>query len=317
MERSVPSLGDKQVLLQMRAGSINYRELLVVTGRYLGDTPANLVPLSDGSGEVVAVGGNVSRFKVGDRVCPTFFKTWISGEMNYIDSCFARGGNFDGVLAEYVACDESEVVHFPNYLSYEQAACLPCAGVTAWAALFGPRPVQPGQTVLTLGTGGVSTFAVQFAAAAGARVIATSSSNLKLEIARKLGASEVINYASHPDWDQEVRRLTNGRGVDHVIETIGGSTVAKSIASTGFGGQVHVVGAMDVGTINPRSMYQWKTIRGIYVGSRSHFEAMNRMLEFHKIVPLIDTVFDFEETKAAYEYVESAKHVGKVVIRIQ
>ncbi|WP_439815205.1 zinc-dependent alcohol dehydrogenase family protein [Zavarzinia sp. CC-PAN008] len=316
VERPDPVAGRGQILVRMRAGSLNYRDLLVAHGRYVGAAPPNLVPLSDGAGEVVAVGPDVRRFKVGDRVCPTFFQTWISGEMTPADGATALGGAVDGVLAELVVCDETAAVAVPDHLSFEEAACLPCAGVTVWAALYGPKPLVAGQTVLTLGTGGVSSLAIQFAHAAGARVISTSSSDAKLEAARALGAAETINYRTHPEWQDEVLRLTDRRGVDHVVEIGGAGTATRSIAATAMGGQVHMIGVLTMGEVNPLALIQWKTLRGIYVGSRSHFEAMNRMIAVHGIRPSIDRTFPFADAPAAYRHLESAAHVGKVVIRI-
>jgi NADPH:quinone reductase-like Zn-dependent oxidoreductase len=315
-ERPDPSPGRGQILIRMRAASLNYRDLLVARGQYGAATPSNLIPLSDGAGEVTAVGPAVSRFRLGDRVCPTFFPSWIGGDMSAADSLTSLGGLVDGVLAEQVVCDENAAVKAPDYLSFEQAACLPCAAVTAWSALYGPKPLRPGETVLTLGTGGVSTLANQFAAAGGARVICTSSSNTKLAAARALGASDTINYVEHPDWDEEVLRLTGGRGADHAVEVGGGATLPKSIASTAVNGQIHMIGVLTFGEINPLALIQWKTLRGILVGSRSHFEAMNRMLDVHRIEPAIDKVFTFEDAIEAYRHLESARHVGKVVIKI-
>lgn len=305
-----------QILIRMRAWSLNYRDLLIINDNYGGLKPDRVIALSDGAGEIVAVGQDVRRFKVGDRVSPTFSSSWIAGPMSATDPPSSRGGAVDGVLAELITCDENQAVKVPDYLSFQEGACLPCAGVTAWNALFGPRPLLSGQTVLTLGTGGVSTFAIQFARAAGARVISTSSSDEKLEAVRELGTSETINYQLFPEWQDEVLRLTGGRGVDHVVEVGGGGTINRSVASTAAGGQVHMVGALSVGTLSPRSLIPWKTLRGIMVGSRADHEAMNRMIEFHEIHPVIGKVFPFEKVIDAYRYLESAAHMGKVVIEL-
>ncbi|MGE4323284.1 MAG: NAD(P)-dependent alcohol dehydrogenase [Sphingobium sp.] len=315
VNRPDPTVGRGQILLRMRAASLNFRDLLVVRGVYGPAMPENIIPLSDGAGEVIAVGEGVTRFKVGDMACPTFYAGWIGGDMDADDAVTALGGYVDGVLAEMVVCDQQFAVKPPAHMSYEQAACLPCAGVTVWASLYGSRPLLAGQTVLTLGTGGVSTLAIQFANAAGARVISTSSSDAKLEKARALGAHETINYVTHPDWDQEVLRLTDGKGADHVVEIGGGGTLAKSIAAAAYGGQVHLIGVLTQGEINPLPLMRWKTLRGIFVGSRNHFEQMNRMLELHRIEPMIDKVFDFDAAADAYRHLESAAHSGKVVIR--
>jgi NADPH:quinone reductase-like Zn-dependent oxidoreductase len=303
-----------QVLIRMRAWSLNYRDLLIINDNYGGLQPDRTIPLSDGAGEIVAIGPDVRRFKVGDKVSPTFSSSWIAGPMTAADPPLARGGAVDGVLAELVACDERHVVKVPDHLSFQEAACLPCAALTAWNALFGPRPLLSGQTVLTLGTGGVSTFAIQFARVAGARVISTSSSDDKLELARTLGAVDTINYRNTPEWQTEVLRLTGGRGVDHVVEVGGGGTIDRSVASTAVGGQIHMIGALSTGALSPRLLVPWKTLRGIMVGSAADNEAMNRMIEYHRIRPLIGKVFSFEQVVEAYRCLESAAHAGKVVV---
>ena len=222
----------------------------------------------------------------------------------------------DGGPAELIVCSERLAVHIPRHLSYERAACLPCAGVTAWNALFGPRPLTTGQTVLTLGTGGVSTFAIQFAAAAGARVISTSSSDEKLVAARNLGATDTVNYRAVPEWQQEVLRLTGGYGVDHVVEVGGGGTIDRSVASAAISGQVHMIGALSTGTLAPRALVPWKTRRGIMVGSAADHTSMNQMIQHHTIHPVIGKAFSFKDAIEAYRYLESASHFGKVVIHM-
>lgn len=231
-EEATKKLGPGEVRVRIRAASLNYRDLMVAEGRYgRGPVPAGLVPLSDGAGEVVENGPGASRFAVAERVAGTFFQDWIGGEMQPADHAHTLGGAIDGVLAEEKVFHEDGLVAAPNHLSFEEAATLPCAALTAWNALFTDRPLRPGETVLTLGTGGVSTFAVQFAHAAGARVIATSSSDAKLEKMRALGAAECINYRSHPEWEKEVWHLTGKRGADHVVEVGGAGTLARSIAA--------------------------------------------------------------------------------------
>lgn len=303
-----------QILIQMKAWSLNFRDLLIINDNYNGVRPDHVIALSDGAGEVVAVGPDVTRFRVGDRVSPTFSSTWVAGAMTAAEPPRFRGAVVDGVLAELVACDENNAVLIPAHLSSQEAACLPCAALVAWNALFGPRPLQSGQSVLTLGSGGVSTFAIQFARAAGARVIATSSSDAKLELLRDLGATDTINYRTHPEWQQEVLRLTAGRGVDHVVEVGGGGTIERSVASAAVNGQVHMVGALSTGSLNPRLLVQWKTLRGVMVGSRADHEAMNRMVAFHQIRPVIGKTFPFHQAIEAYRFLESAQHTGKVVI---
>ncbi|BFL64693.1 Alcohol dehydrogenase [Roseomonas mucosa] len=312
-----PRPARRQVLVRMRAASLNYRDLLVATGRYgKAEVRPGLVPLSDGAGEVAAVGPDVTRVKEGDRVAGIFMQGWIAGPPDESYRATALGGSIDGVLAEYVLFEEEGLVHLPEHLSFEEGACLPCAGVTAWNALTALRPVGPEQTVLLLGTGGVSIFALQLAHAAGARVIVTSSSDEKLARAKELGAAEGVNYRTHPDWEKEVWALTGKRGVDHVVEVGGAGTLPKSIAASRVGGAVHLIGVLTGGQIDPLPVMQKAIdLRGVFVGSREMFEAMNRAVAFHRIQPVIDRVFPFEEAQAAYRHLESQAHLGKVVIR--
>ncbi len=317
-QAETPRPGRGQVLVRMHAASLNFRDLAVATGRYMMSAlPPNLVPLSDGAGEVVELGEGVSRVSVGDRVCPIFMQSWTGGEMEPADSTTALGGAIDGVLAEYAVFDERGLVHIPAHLSYEQAATLPCAAVTAWNALFGMQPLIAGQTVLVLGTGGVSMFALQFAHAAGARVIATSSSDEKLARARSLGASDGVNYKTNEDWQLAVRDLSGGRGVDHVVEVGGPGTLQRSVQATRSGGMVTLIGVLTRGTLDPLVVFGGgAVIRPIYVGSRQMFEAMNRAIALHRIEPVIDRVFAFDDAPQAYKHLKGATHVGKVVIKI-
>ena len=221
------------------------------------------------------------------------------------------------MLAEYALFDQDGLVHIPEHLSFDEAATLPCAGVTAWNALFALRPLQPGQTVLVLGTGGVSMFALQFARAAGARVIATSSSDEKLARAKSLGATDLINYRTHPEWQTEVEKITGGRGVDYVVEVGGAGTLPRSVEATRLGGSISLIGVLTGGEINPTPMMRKNlVVRGIYVGSRQMFEAMNLAIALHKIKPVIDRVFPFAAAQDAYRHLQSQAHVGKVVIAI-
>ena len=313
-----PKPGRGQILVRMRAASLNYRDLNVATGRAArGTLPANLVPLSDGAGEVVEIGPDVTRVRLGDRVAGLFMQSWLGGDIEpfHVDS--SRGGSIDGVLAEYVVFEQDGVVKLPPHLSFEEGATLPCAGVTAWNALYAGRPLKAGDSVLILGTGGVSVFALQFAHAAGARVIATSSSDAKLAKALGLGASDGINYRDHPEWQERVQALTNGRGVDHVVEVGGAGTLPRSVEAARIGGQVHLIGVLTGGEINPTPILRRNIIlRGIYVGSRQMFEAMNAAVALHQIRPVIDRVFDFGEARDAYNHLKGQTHVGKVVIRI-
>ena len=318
IERQTPRPGPGQVLVRMRAASLNYRDLLIVGGRYgAGKPPADLVPLSDGAGEVAQVGEGVTRMAVGDRVAGIFFARWLDGEITSGDHAHALGGAVPGVLSEYRLFEQDALVHVPPHLSLEEAATLPCAGLTAWNALFTHRPVIPGDTVLVLGTGGVSIFALQFARAAGARVIATSSSDEKLERVRAMGAAEVINYRAVSDWGKQVMRLTDGRGVDHVVEVGGAGTLPSSIAATRSGGCVHLIGVLTGGQIDPMPLlYRSVTLRGVFVGSRAMFLSMNRAIVANALHPVIDRVFPFEEAPAAYRALQAAGHLGKIVISI-
>lgn len=312
-----PEVGPGQVLLRMRAASLNYRDLMVVQGRYPRGQLEVISPLSDGCGEVVAVGAGVTAFAIGDLAIPLFFQSWMRGPMLDSDAISALGGSLDGVAAQYRVFDADKVISAPRGLDFQQAATLPCAALTAWNGLHGPVPVSAGDTVLTLGTGGVSIFALQFAHAAGARVIVTSSSDEKLAKAKALGADVTINYRDNPEWSAVVREVTGGRGVDHVIETGGGGTMLESIRSTARGGWVHVIGLVAPGEFDPvHVLLAGVTLRGTEVGSRQMFAAMNRSIEQSCIEPLIDRVFPFEELPQALEYLELRAHLGKVVLRI-
>lgn len=319
-KREMPKPRRGQALVRLRAASLNYRDVLFATGRHgFRRSPEGLVPVSDGAGEVVEIGEGVSRVAVGDRVAGTFSQTWFSGSHSVEGRENTLGGSLDGVLCEYRLFDQHGLVKLPDHLSFEEGATLPCAALTAWNALYGLKPLLAGQTVLVLGTGGVSIFAMQFARAAGARVIATSSSDAKLDKARSIGATDVINYIGHPEWDAEVRRLTQGRGVDQVIEIGGPGTLQRSIRCTAPGGTVNLIGMLAEGaTIDPMPILSASCIlRGVLVGPRELFEAMNRTIALHDILPVIDRVFDFEEANDALAYLDQGAHVGKIVIRIE
>lgn len=317
-EADIPRPGRGQVLVRMRAASLNYRDLMVASGRYArGAPPVDLVPLSDGAGEVVEIGVDVTRLAVGARVAGLFMQTWLGGAITPEYAPHSMGGAIDGVLSEYRLFDENGLVEFPAHLSFEEAACLPCAGVTAWNALYGGRSLIAGDAVLVLGSGGVSVFALQFAAAAGALVIATSSSEDKLARMIAFGATHGVNYRSHPEWHEQVLEATGGRGVDHVVEVGGAGTLARSIQACRVGGQIHLIGVLTGGTIDPTPMMRRNLIlRGIYVGSREMFQAMNRVIALHRIRPVIDRVFPFADARAAYHHLTGQSHVGKVVISI-
>ena len=314
-----PEAGLGRVVVRVRAASLNYRDLLVIKGAYSRNLPLPMVPLSDGAGEVEAVGPGVTRFRPGDRVAGCFFSDWEGGPLDDRAVKSALGGAVDGMLAERVALPESGLVKVPDHLSDEEAATLPCAGLTAWHALMEGGGLKAGQSVLIQGTGGVSTFALQFATIAGARVIATSSSDAKLERVRALGASDGINYKATADWDVAARNLTEGRGVDHVVEVGGAGTLPRSIKAVRLGGHIALIGVLTGGgEVDPRPLLM-KNVRlqGIYVGSRVMFENMNRAIALHKLKPIIDRVFPFDQATAAYQHLESGAHFGKIVIKLE
>ena len=318
VHRPNPKPGYGQVLVRMKAVSLNYRDLLVVKGAYSRNLPSGLIPCSDGAGEVVEVGDGVTRVKAGDRIAGIFFQAWISGGLDEIKAKSALGGAIDGVLAEYVLFHQDGLVHVPERLSYEEGATLPCAAVTAWNGLVTSGGMKPGDTVLVMGTGGVSIFALQFAKITGARVISTSGSDEKLERVKQMGASDGINYKSVPDWEKRVWELTNKVGVDHVVEVGGAGTLAKSLRAVRMGGHISLIGVLSgAGEANPLpAVMKNVRIQGIYVGSRDMFEAMNSAISLHQLHPVIDRVFPFEEAREAFSYMESGAHFGKVVIRI-
>lgn len=320
VERPHPEPGPGQVVVRVRAVSLNYRDLLVVNGTY-GKISLPLVPASDGAGEVTVIGDGVTRWKTGDRVAATFFPDWIGGELSPERTKSARGaGSTEGMLSEFVILPESSLVRIPNHLSFQEAATLPCAALTAWHALVELGQVKAGQSVVLLGTGGVSLFALQFAKLHGAQAIITSSSDAKLERARKLGADNTINYRTTPNWEEQVHELTGKRGADHVIEVGGAGTFAKSLRAARPGGHVAMIGVLaGLATELKVTEIVMKSLRvnGIFVGSRDMFEAMNRAIAQHQLKPVVDLVFPFAEVRAAYEYLQSGQHFGKVVISLE
>lgn len=317
-ERAVSELGPHDIQVRVRAASLNYRDLMIMEGRYAFPAPVGVTPLSDGAGEVVAVGARVTRFAPGDRIAGAYFQRWIDGRLT---PEFARdqfGCTHDGMLAEYAVADESAWVKLPDHLSFEEGATLPCAALTAWSALTeGARPVLAGETVLVLGTGGVALFGLQFAKLFGARVIAVTSRVERGEQLRALGADTVIDSKVSPDWDASVRAATQGQGVDHVLESIGPDTLERSIKSAAFDAQLALVGAFgSPGTMLDPRVFGGRliSIRRVAVGSRAGFEAMNRAIAHHRLRPLIDCVFDFDHAKQAYMHFQASRHMGKVVI---
>ncbi|MER5898557.1 NAD(P)-dependent alcohol dehydrogenase [Streptomyces mirabilis] len=319
-ETDRPEPGPRDILVRIRAVSLNKRDLLILNGTYPLKAVPDVIPLSDGAGEVVAVGAEVTRFAVGDRVASTYFPKWIDGRITpaLIDQ---PGATLPGMLTEYARLDENAAVRVPEHLGWEEAACLPCAGVTAWHALTGGEALTPGQTVLTLGTGALSLFVVQFAKTLGAEVIATTSGATKADRLKALGADHVVNYSENPEWGTAVRELTGGRGADLVVETNGPDTIEQSMRAAALYGQI-----MLLTTGNPHrpgieisnAVYasSLATIRRVFVGSRAHFESMNRALTLHGTRPVIDRAFGFDEVHEAFRHYESGVAFGKVVIRV-
>jgi len=317
-EKPDPQPGLRQVIVSVRAVSLNYRDLMVVKGTYNPRLKLPMIPFSDGAGEVVAVGSEVKSFKPGDRVIGTFFQNWTGGEPNETKARTAKGGGDQpGMLAELVALEETGVIDCPEHLSYEEAATLPCAGLTAWNAVVDKGQTKAGDTVLVQGTGGVSIFAAQFAKMHGARVIATSSSDEKLARLATMGITDGINYKTNPDWDKAAKELNGGAGIDHIVEVGGAGTLERSLKAVRIGGMISVIGALSAGNgINP-VMVLMKSIRlqGIFVGNREMFEAMNRAISLHNMKPVVDRVFSFDQIHEALQLMESGGHFGKIVVR--
>lgn len=320
VEQEQPIPGAGQVLVKLTAASLNYRDLLVVRGQYNPRMKLPMVPLSDGAGVVASVGHGVDRFAPGDQVAGIFMQGWLDGRIDRKKVATALGGAIPGVLREYMVFDQEGLVKTPAHLTGVEAATLPCAAVTAWQALFEQGSLYPGDTVLVQGTGGVSIFALQFAKAAGCRVIATSSSDDKLARARLLGSDETINYRANPDWDDAARKLTAGAGVDHVIEVGGSDTLPRSLKAVRMGGTVSVIGVLGgvANCVSPTSILMNSTrVQGIYVGSRAMFERMNRAIELHAMKPVVDRVFPFTEIREALHYMEAQQHFGKICLSFE
>ena len=318
VSRAVPEPGFYDIIVRVHAVSLNYRDLLHVLG-YVDQDCWPLVPCSDGAGEVVAVGPGVTRFAVGDKVAGTFFQRWNAGGISAEVMESALGGRQPGMLAQHVCLNEEGAVAIPAGWSYAQASTLPCAALTAWHALVTRGRVTAGESVLVMGTGGVSLFALQIAKLHGARVILTSSSDEKLARARALGADEVINYRQHADWEQQVLLLTDGRGVDHVVEVGGAGTLEKSLSAVRFGGAVWLIGVLTgfEARIDPLPvLFKSANVQGIYVGSREMFEAMNAAFSVNGLAPVIDRSFSFAESREAFHCMQAAGHFGKIVIDV-
>jgi NADPH:quinone reductase-like Zn-dependent oxidoreductase len=320
---SLPALGPTDVHVRLHAASLNYRDLMVALGQYNPKMQLPRILGSDAAGEVVAIGPAVTLFKPRDRICTLFFQDWLSGEIQPLTGKSALGGAIDGVLATERILPETGLIHAPAHLSFEEAATLPCAALTAWNALVEQGRLRAGQTVLVQGTGGVSLFALQIATMHGATVILISSSDEKLERGRRLGADQTINYNSTPDWDNAVKDLTHNIGVDHVVEVGGRGTITKSLSCVRPAGHVHVIGVLsgtgpdassgiDVRSILTKSVH----INGIYVGSRAMFERMNAALAANKLKPVIDSVFPLANARAAFERMQNGSHFGKIILSL-
>ena len=315
VEKPSPEPAPGQVKVRVRTNSINYRDLNAVRAPARMGLAFPRIPNSDGAGDVIAVGAGVSGVAAGDRVAGCFFQNWAAGEVSAAVMASAQGGALDGMLAEEVVLDAHGVVPIPAHLDHAEAATLPCAALTAWHALVERGGLKAGDTVLLLGTGGVSIFALQFCTLMGARAIVTSKSDEKLARARAMGAAETINYAETPDWAAAVKDFTGGVGVDHVVEVGGGGTLAQSIEAVRIGGHVAMIGVLTRGTVDPTPILR-KSIRlnGIYVGSRDMFLAMNAAIESGGLKPVIDHRFAFADAPDAYRCMEAAGHFGKIVI---
>lgn len=308
-----------EVVVKVYAVSLNYRDLMVVEGRYNPKMHLPRIPCSDGAGEVVAVGEGVKRVKPGDRVAGIFMQNWIDGEPDAQKIRGALGGDIDGMLADLVALREEGVVRVPEHLSYEEAATLPCAAVTAWNAVVHAGRVKAGDVVVVQGTGGVSMFALQFAKMLGARVLGTSSSDEKLARAKTMGLDAGVNYRATPEWDAWVMEQTGGRGADLVVEVGGAGTFARSLRSLRIGGALAQIGVLSQSGEPleiPLLLHRQVHLRGIYVGSRAHFEEMNRAIAQHGLKPAIDQSFSFEQARQAFERMRAGAHFGKIVLRV-
>ncbi len=318
-EAPVPKAKAEQVVLKIHAVSLNYRDLMTVRGGYNPKLALPRIPCSDGAGEIVEVGEDVTGLAVGDRVCGIFMQRWLDGPPTNAKHKAALGGDVDGMLAEYVALDATGVVRFPEHLSYEEASTLPCAGVTAWNAVVSPGELKAGDTMVIQGTGGVSLFALQFGKIIGARVLGTSSSDEKLERAKALGLDAGVNYKAQPKWADWVLVKTDGEGAKLVVEVGGAGTLGQSIQAVQMGGTIAQIGVLtqskeplEIGPILRKHAY----IHGIYVGSKADFEAMNRAITEAGLKPVIDAVMEFGEARAALQRMQDASHFGKIVIKV-
>ncbi len=314
-----PRPGRGEVLVKVHAVSLNYRDLLMVRGHYNPKMPLPRIPCSDGAGEVVEVGEEVNDVAVGQRVAGIFMQRWLDGAPTAETSRFALGGDVDGMLAEYVVLQQSGVVSIPKHLSFAEAATLPCAGVTAWNALEHAAHVKAGDVVVIQGTGGVSIFALQFAKLAGATVIGTSSSDEKLARAKTLGLDAGLNYRQSPEWAKWVQHQTGNRGADLIVEVGGAGTFSQSLQAVRFGGTVAQIGVLSQSEQPlpiPLILHRQVRIQGVYVGSRAHFEAMNRAITANGTRPVVDRIYAFDDAREALKTMEKGSHFGKIVIQV-
>jgi NADPH:quinone reductase-like Zn-dependent oxidoreductase len=320
VDRPIPQPSAGQVLVRLKAATLNFRDLLTVKGGYGSRQKFPLIPVSDGAGTIESVGAGIRQFAAGDRVVGSFFENWVSGEPSETKMQAALGGSVDGVLAEYRVFPEHAIVKIPSHLRDTEAAALPCAGLTAWSAVVKLGGVKPGMTVLTQGTGGVSLFALQFAKMCGARVIATSSSDAKIERLKSMGADVTINYKTTPDWGKKARELTD-YGVDLVVEVGGVGTLNESIRATRIGGIIAFIGVLagppPANSRLPLMVLQQQRLQGVTVGSVEDLQAMCDAISLNGMKPVIDTTFSFDEAREAFSYMASGAHFGKVAIAIE
>ncbi|OJT02686.1 Zinc-type alcohol dehydrogenase-like protein [Trametes pubescens] len=317
----IPKLKATEVLVKVHAVSLNYRDLVVAKGTYPLGLRDNVIPCSDLAGEIVALGVDVTGWHVGDRVCSATSTDYAFGDVTETAVVTTFGAVIDGTLTEYKVLPAHVLVRIPDHLTYEEASTLPCAAVTAYNAFQGPTPLKGGDTVLIQGTGGVSIFGLQLAVASGATVIATSSSDEKLKIATSLGAAHTINYKKTPNWAEEVLKITNGRGVDHILEVGGPGTIIQSLNAIRYGGTISLIGFVagggDVSTLPLLILTKGAIVRAVLAGgSHDQFEQMARLISAVKLKPVVNRVFAFEDVRKAFEYQESQQHVGKVVIKV-
>ena len=313
-----PQIEPHEVLVEVRAVSLNRRDIYILGNDYgRSEDVSGAVPLSDGAGKVIAVGSSVTQFEVGDRVAGAFFSDWAGGPRTAEGLATVRGSGQGGMLSEMIVSPENGLISIPDHLSYEEASTLPCAALTAWVGLFKHGNLQSSEYVLLEGTGGVSSFGLVFAVAAGAKPIITSSSNGKLAKARDLGAIGTVNYREHDDWHVKVRELTSGAGVNHVLEIGGRNTVGKAIQTLAFDGHMALIGGLSgfgASIPVPGLMRVGASATGVYVGSRADFEQMNAFISEHKVRPVIDRVFSFEDAREAYDHMQNGSFMGKIVI---